>query len=96
MSPKPTCAAIDCKNEAHLQCPTCVKLGKDEGSFFCSQDCFKKSWGTHKAVHGNTKSPYDPFKTFKYTGPLRAVYPLSSRRTVPEHIPRPDYAESGT
>ncbi|KAI8075936.1 peptidase M24, structural domain-containing protein [Gilbertella persicaria] len=95
MATKPTCAAIECSNEARLQCPTCIKLGKDEGSFFCSQDCFKKSWGTHKAIHGNTKSPYDPFKTFKYSGPLRAVYPLSSRRIVPEHIPRPDYAETG-
>ncbi|GAA5806922.1 hypothetical protein MFLAVUS_000271 [Mucor flavus] len=94
MSEKPVCASIECKNEAHLQCPTCVKLGKNENSFFCSQDCFKKSWGSHKAVHGNTKSPYEPFKTFKYAGPLRAVYPLSPRRTVPEDIPRPDYAET--
>ncbi|KAK4520745.1 uncharacterized protein ATC70_006625 [Mucor velutinosus] len=92
---KPVCASIECKNEAHLQCPTCVKLGKNEGSFFCSQDCFKKSWGSHKAVHGNTKSPYDPFKTFKYTGPLRAVYPLSPRRQVPAEIARPDYSETG-
>lgn len=38
---------------------------------------------------------YDPFKTFKYTGPLRAVYPLSPRRTVPKEIARPDYAETG-
>lgn len=44
MSEKPNCAAVDCKNEAHLQCPTCIKLNKTEGSFFCSQDCFKKSW----------------------------------------------------
>lgn len=41
---KPVCAAVDCKNDAHLQCPTCIKLEKNEGSFFCSQDCFKKSW----------------------------------------------------
>lgn len=40
-------------------------------------------------------APYEPFKTFKYAGPLRAVYPLSPRRTVPEDIPRPDYAETG-
>lgn len=44
MSEKSNCAAVDCKNEAHLQCPTCIKLNKTEGSFFCSQDCFKKSW----------------------------------------------------
>lgn len=37
------CAGVDCPNEAgSLQCPTCLKLGIE--SFFCSQDCFKKSW----------------------------------------------------
>ncbi|KAI8977204.1 methionyl aminopeptidase 1 [Mycotypha africana] len=92
---KPICSSIECRKEAHLQCPTCVKLGNTEGSFFCSQDCFKKSWGAHKAVHGNTKGLYEPFKTFKYTGPLRAVYPLSPRRAVPPEIARPDYAETG-
>ncbi|KAI9312687.1 peptidase M24, structural domain-containing protein [Dichotomocladium elegans] len=52
----------------------------------------------HKNVHKAKieSQPHDPFgKTFKYTGPLRAVYPLSPRREVPSHIPRPDYAESG-
>lgn len=43
----------------------------------------------------NNTAPYEPFKNFKYAGPLRAVYPLSARRTVPEEIPRPDYAETG-
>ncbi|KAI9010482.1 hypothetical protein CLU79DRAFT_773238 [Phycomyces nitens] len=37
-------------NPAKLQCPTCLKL-KIEGSFFCSQECFKKNWATHKAIH---------------------------------------------
>jgi hypothetical protein len=40
-------------------------------------------------------APYDPFKTFEYAGPLKAVYPLSPRRTVPEEIQRPDYSETG-
>lgn len=38
------CIGVDCENEAgSLQCPTCLKLGTKD-SFFCSQDCFKKSW----------------------------------------------------
>lgn len=40
-------------------------------------------------------APYDPFKTFKYSGPLRAVYPLSPRREVPAEIAKPDYSETG-
>lgn len=38
---------------------------------------------------------YNPFPNFEYTGPLRPVYPLSPKRTLPEHIGRPDYAEDG-
>ncbi|ATZ45353.1 hypothetical protein BCIN_01g01510 [Botrytis cinerea B05.10] len=45
------CIGVDCENEAgSLQCPTCLKLGTKD-SFFCSQDCFKKSWSEHKKVH---------------------------------------------
>ena len=40
-------------------------------------------------------APYEPFKNFKYAGPLRAVYPLSPRRTVPDEIQKPDYTETG-
>lgn len=37
------CIGLDCANDAGtLQCPTCLKMGTD--SFFCSQDCFKRSW----------------------------------------------------
>ncbi|KAJ3135578.1 hypothetical protein HK101_004113, partial [Irineochytrium annulatum] len=38
---------------------------------------------------------YNPFPTYKFTGKLRPVYPLSPTRTVPAHIKRPDYAETG-
>ena len=38
---------------------------------------------------------FNPFPTFPYTGPLRPVYPLSERRTVPKSIPYPDYALDG-
>lgn len=38
---------------------------------------------------------YDPFPNFPYPGELRAVYPLSPKRTLPDHIVRPDYARDG-
>lgn len=38
---------------------------------------------------------YNPFPSFAYTGPLRPVYPLSEKRTVPASIPHPDYAADG-
>jgi uncharacterized OB-fold protein len=37
------CLSEGCGKTATLQCPTCIKL-KIEGSYFCSQDCFKKNW----------------------------------------------------
>lgn len=38
---------------------------------------------------------YNPFPNYAFTGPLRPVYPLSPRRTVPDRIPAPDYARDG-
>jgi methionyl aminopeptidase len=38
---------------------------------------------------------FNPFPTFGFTGPLRPVYPLSSKREVPKSIPYPDYAADG-
>ena len=45
------------------------------------------------------KHKYDPFvkatvngRPFAYAGPLRAAYPLSEKRTIPDSIPHPDYA----
>ncbi|KAL5490064.1 FMA1_1 [Sanghuangporus weigelae] len=37
----------------------------------------------------------NPFGDFNFSGSLRPVYPLSPRRTVPSHIPKPDYADDG-
>ncbi|KAI1121433.1 methionine aminopeptidase 1 [Nemania abortiva] len=95
------CLGVDCENDAGtLQCPTCLKLGKE--SFFCSQTCFKKSWSQHKALHktvqdnGKTRTGfYNPFPTYSFTGTVRPVYPLSPKRTVPISIKRPDWAETG-
>lgn len=44
------CESMGCKNVANLQCPTCIKLGI-QGSFFCSQECFKSNWKSHKIIH---------------------------------------------
>ncbi|KEZ43743.1 hypothetical protein SAPIO_CDS4378 [Scedosporium apiospermum] len=45
------CLGVGCEKAADsLQCPTCIKLGIKD-SFFCSQECFKKSWSEHKALH---------------------------------------------
>ncbi|GMY23190.1 methionine aminopeptidase 1A isoform X1 [Fagus crenata] len=45
-----------CGNPAKLQCPKCVelKLPRD-GAAFCTQDCFKASWSSHKSVHLTAK-----------------------------------------
>lgn len=92
---KRKCVGTDCEEDASaLQCPRCLKLGKE--SYFCSQDCFNKSWPQHKALHkAQNTGLYNPFPTFQFTGPLRPVYPLSERRTVPRSIPHPDYAYDG-
>src|SRR5690554_57293 len=37
----------------------------------------------------------DPWPGYKYSGSLRPVYPLSPWRAVPDHIQKPDYAETG-
>jgi methionyl aminopeptidase len=71
----------------------------------CSQSVHK---GVHKAQSaflsalvsskGTSKSDpetFNPFPKFSFTGPLRPVYPLSQRRTVPASIPHPDYAKDG-
>jgi methionyl aminopeptidase len=42
------------------------------------------------------ENSYNPFPSFGFSGPLRPVYPLSPKRVVPDHIPRPDYAEDGS
>ncbi|XP_038877769.1 methionine aminopeptidase 1A [Benincasa hispida] len=49
-----TCAR--CGKPSHLQCPKCMELKLPrEGAAFCSQDCFKASWSTHKSVHLKAK-----------------------------------------
>jgi len=45
------CCAPGCSNEATTRCPVCVKLRVEVGSHYCSQKCFKGSWGVHKKSH---------------------------------------------
>lgn len=80
-----------------MQCPSCKQLGLSP-SYFCTQDCFKKSWGTHKAKHSQppkctiaTMSDMD-LATFNFCGPLRPGK-ITPKRPVPSHIKRPDYAD---
>lgn len=44
------CNTTDCDKQSTLQCPTCLKMGI-QGSFFCSQECFKGFWKSHKIIH---------------------------------------------
>jgi len=45
-----------CSKPANLQCPKCVELKLPrEGAAFCTQDCFKASWSSHKSVHLKAK-----------------------------------------
>ncbi|KAL4074463.1 peptidase M24, structural domain-containing protein [Scleroderma yunnanense] len=94
---------------SRLECPTCNKLGI-RGSFFCGQECFKADCKkNHKVVHDlvraqngfnvvdpnvPTDGTYNPFPNYSFSGTIRPVYPLSPKREVPAHIPRPDYALS--
>lgn len=38
---------------------------------------------------------HNPFPSFKFTGSLRPVYPLSPRRPIPAHITKPPWSEDG-
>ncbi|XP_015588470.1 methionine aminopeptidase 1 [Cephus cinctus] len=92
------CETPGCNALASLQCPTCLKLGI-KGAYFCTQDCFKGSWKTHKVIHqlakgenGNKSSDeYNPWPSYHFTGKLRP-YKREPLRQVPESIGRPDYA----
>eukprot|EP00064_Thunnus_orientalis_P008359 superscaffoldBa00000989_g8382 len=101
------CETDGCSKDAKLQCPTCIKLGI-QGSYFCSQECFKGSWASHKLLHKKAKEDKnqneskncvendintDPWPGYRYTGKLRPYYPLTPMRPVSGDIQRPDYAD---
>lgn len=49
------CRTVGCGKPATLRCPTCKELDI-AGQSFCSQDCFKGSWDTHKSLHKAAKA----------------------------------------
>lgn len=97
-----SCETPGCEQPAKLQCPTCIKLNI-QGSYFCTQECFKANWDLHKALHKLAKTDtasqsskkggglFNPWPGYNFTGRLRPAA-QSSTRTVPDHIGRPDYA----
>ncbi|KAI6109840.1 peptidase M24, structural domain-containing protein [Pisolithus sp. B1] len=91
MSSSPNCPQGN--PPSRLECPNMLGI---RGSFFCGQECFKANWKNHKIVHDivrpSNDGTYNPFPQYPFSGTLRPVYPLSPKREVPEHIPRPDYA----
>jgi len=90
-----TCEANGCNAQASLRCPTCIKLAI-EGSWFCTQACFKANWSWHKLLHqlakGDGGTAPGLWPNYRYTGELRP-YPQGPKRTVPATIGRPDYAD---
>ncbi|MEE6460631.1 hypothetical protein FKM82_001046 [Ascaphus truei] len=68
------CETEGCTSEAKLQCPTCIKLGI-QGSYFCSQECFKGSWATHKLLHKKAKILGNAFEKKEEDKVKRTVSP---------------------
>ena len=70
---------------------------------FCTQECFKISWPSHKAVHKlfsqmtktAKKAPAEDWaSSYDFTGPLRPCT-ITPMKSVPKDILCPDYAVSG-
>eukprot|EP00834_Sanchytrium_tribonematis_P004909 NODE_267_length_11298_cov_1.167872.p4 type:complete len:356 gc:universal NODE_267_length_11298_cov_1.167872:9839-8772(-) len=77
-----------CQSPAKMLCPVCLKRSRK--SFYCGKECFKSDYTKHAETHVQ-----DPFTFYRYTGPLRAQYPLSKTRQVKELIEKPDYHKTG-
>ena len=88
------CATAGCGKPGTMQCPICLKL-KAPVTPFCSQDCFKSNFAKHASVHVLylAVNKFTP-PAFQYTGTMRPAY-VSPRRSVPDHIKKPDYAITG-
>jgi len=53
-----TLVCVRCSKPARLQCPKCVELKLPRANAaFCSQDCFKATWSSHKSVHTEARLP---------------------------------------
>ena len=84
------CSVNGCGKKSVMVCPTCKQLDLPQ-CYFCSQECFKSSWKTHKKVHKVPARASAAFNGYSFTGPLRPGY-VSPMRTVPDSIAKPDYA----
>eukprot|EP00252_Welwitschia_mirabilis_P026313 TRINITY_DN858_c0_g1_i1.p1 TRINITY_DN858_c0_g1~~TRINITY_DN858_c0_g1_i1.p1 ORF type:complete len:401 (-),score=77.76 TRINITY_DN858_c0_g1_i1:489-1691(-) len=57
-SDESTLHCVCCNKPARLQCPKCIELKLPRAnSAFCSQDCFKVAWSSHKSVHTEATHP---------------------------------------
>jgi len=84
------CSKPDCHNVCAYQCPSCVNLALPDGGF-CSEDCLKAVWETHKVAHEKRNEG-----SFSYTGSLRPhAYSSAELRPVPEGLTKPEWAETG-
>eukprot|EP00835_Amoeboradix_gromovi_P002862 NODE_172_length_15988_cov_0.603940.p2 type:complete len:379 gc:universal NODE_172_length_15988_cov_0.603940:1908-3044(+) len=77
-----------CKSPAKMLCPVCLK--RNQKSYYCGRDCFGAAYSKHALTH-----IANPFPNYKYSGSIKAEYPLSVTRTIPENIGKPDYHLSG-
>ncbi|KAF8894586.1 methionine aminopeptidase [Infundibulicybe gibba] len=69
------------------------------------QSLLLPTYKSHKLIHDLVKKSstatqysdktYNPFVNYVFTGSVQPVYPLSPKRQVPDHIPRPEYAADG-
>ncbi|KAF3936546.1 hypothetical protein ABW19_dt0201678 [Dactylella cylindrospora] len=87
------CKGVECTNPAGtLQCPTCLKLGINN-SYFCSQDCFKRSWSEHKQVHKTASEQGNPL--LRRIRDFWEPTPLPSDPATGTHDPFPNYPYTG-
>lgn len=100
---KPDCSFPNCPNPAKFRCPSCVKLGLIDNSYFCSQGCFKSFWSLHKLLHSNFKKELQKkdsdmpagFEKYKFTGTLRPWHKSPRVLVEDKKIVKPDYALKG-
>nr|AAM94922.1 putative methionine aminopeptidase [Oryza sativa Japonica Group] len=79
-------ACARCGKPASLQCPKCAQLKLlREGAAFCTQDCFKEAWSSHKSVHIKLDA-----LTLQQT-PEGWQYCLKKGRTRTSQLPRFDW-----
>ena len=52
------CSSPGCNKviPSNLACPKCIQLGLPP-TYFCSQECFRTNYATHKQVHNRTDKP---------------------------------------